>query len=190
MQIFGVSGGCGSKLFYPLQIIWPQKSASPLWLCFLIWKVEIPPLTWKSIGNQWVRESKVPTTVTSPYVALKSVSPSPLLHVLVSSASIQIFAGDIVGTLYSSKPWMQRIAVNLSNWCRFSYYSSIRNNFLGFWPSRDTVRQHLSSLTVATDLTGWVTRVDCLGEKNSHNVNLLRAENCKFPGSQHDMAAF
>lgn len=53
-------------------------------------------------------------------------------------------------------------------------YSSIRKPFLTFWTSRDTARQHLSSLTVVTELIELVTTVDSLSD--SRAVNTLKKQ--------------
>ena len=78
--------------------------------------------------------------------------------------------GDTMGTLGTEDREFPRAPPTSVG----SYYSSIRKSFLVFWPSRDTARQPHPSLTGVTDLTGLVTRVDSLGDRNSHNFNLLK----------------
>lgn len=186
------------KMLRSLQTVTSGECLTSLSLCFLIYKVEIRPRAWKPMENQWVRESKVPSTVPNPFVTLQSVSPSPLftcVHIsstYIVECSWQTFTDNIMKTLYSSKHWMQRIAVYFSNQHQLSYYSSIRR-LSSFWPSRDIARrQHLSSLTAVTDLIGLVITVDSLGDRQAVNtlensytkkhtrkhLSLLRAENC------------
>lgn len=84
--------------------------------------------------------------------------------------SWQTFVDEIINSLYSSKHWMQRIAVYFSNQCRVSYYTCIRKPFLIFRLSRHIASQYLSSLTAIT--SNWV----------SNNSGLpWWQESCKHP---------
>lgn len=160
--------------------MWPQASASPLWLCFLIWKVEIPPLTRKSTGKQWVKESKVPTTVCPSSLFLCA-------HIFSIYTDV---CGDAMGTLYSSRHWRQRISKSTSNQCQVCYYSSVRKSFLVFRPSRDIARQPRPP-TDWCHRPYWVSNKGGLpGWQEQPQLQPPQAENCKFPGSQPGRMAF